>query len=92
MSPIHGLEDSVYYRVNKQGTSKILAACHSAGVKILVFTSSTGVVWSGNPIIGANEEQVKIPEIATGAYNDTKALAEKMVRVLSSNHRYVYSG
>ena len=76
---MHGLKDSVYYHINQQGTSKILAVCHSVGINILVFTSSTGVVWSGNPIVGRNEKQVKIPEIPTEAYNHTKALAEQMV-------------
>lgn len=79
VSPVHGLKDSIYFRINQQGTNSILSACQSAGVKILVFTSSTGVVWSGKPIRCGNEEEVQIPEIATEAYNHTKAVAEKMV-------------
>jgi sterol-4alpha-carboxylate 3-dehydrogenase (decarboxylating) len=55
-----------------------------------VFTSSTGVVWRGKPIRGGNEEEVQIPEIATEAYNHTKAVAEKMV--LSSNDKHINSG
>lgn len=86
VSPVHGLKDSIYFRINQQGTNSILSACQSAGVKILVFTSSTGVVWSGKPIRCGNEEEVQIPEIATEAYNHTKAVAEKMVVSFNVNH------
>lgn len=86
---MHGLKDSVYFLINQEGTRSILSACQSAGVKIFVFTSSTGVVWTGCPIRGGNEEEVQIPEIATGAYNHTKAVAEKMV--FSSHDKHINS-
>lgn len=79
VSPVHGLEDAIYYRINVQGTRTILSTSQAAGVKSLVFTSSTGVVWHGNNIRGGNEEETPIPEIGIDAYTHTKAIAEKMV-------------
>ena len=64
-----------------QGTRTILSACQAAGVKVLIFTSSTGVVWDGNDIKGADEEEVQIPEIGMEPHNHTKAIAETMVLI-----------
>lgn len=79
VSPVHGLKESVYYRVNIEGTRTILSACQAAGVKCFVFTSSASVVWCDQDLSGLNEEQATIPEKKYEAYNHTKGIAEQMV-------------
>jgi len=54
-SSVHGLPDEVYFRVNVQGTENIVAAAQKCNVKKLVFTSSTGVVWSVKDIVDVDE-------------------------------------
>lgn len=84
VSPVHGLDESVYFRVNVEGTRTILSACDKARVKGFIFTSSASVVSSGQTICGLNEEEIPIPDMKYEAYTYTKGIAEKMVRYLSS--------
>ncbi|OCH94871.1 putative sterol dehydrogenase [Obba rivulosa] len=83
VSPIHGLSDSIYQRVNVDGTKTLLEACRhpslSGNVFKFVYTSSTGVTWRAQDIVGATEEQLPIPENGYDMYHHTKAVAEKMV-------------
>ncbi|KAJ3819770.1 hypothetical protein F5880DRAFT_1489159 [Lentinula raphanica] len=82
-SPIHGQvssdPDSVYYKVNVRGTSAVLSACKTAGITKLVYTSSTGVVWTGADIAGGTEDELSIPSKGYDAYHHTKALGERLV-------------
>ncbi|KDR84225.1 hypothetical protein GALMADRAFT_1340423 [Galerina marginata CBS 339.88] len=78
-SPIHGLPSPIYYRVNEEGTRVVLAACKAAGVKKLVYTSSTGVVWTGVDFDGVAENEVVIPSVGYDAYHHTKALGERLI-------------
>ncbi|KJA14746.1 hypothetical protein HYPSUDRAFT_220332 [Hypholoma sublateritium FD-334 SS-4] len=78
VSPVHGLQESVYYRINVEGTRTILLACEKSPVKAFVFTSSASVVSTGQNISGLNEKQVTIPDGKYEAYTYTKGLAEKM--------------
>lgn len=79
-SPIHGLPPPVYFRVNEEGTRKVVSACRAAGIKKLVYTSSTGVVWTGDDLAGVKEDDVSIPPKGYDAYHHTKALGEQIVR------------
>ncbi|KAF8073946.1 3-beta hydroxysteroid dehydrogenase/isomerase family-domain-containing protein, partial [Lyophyllum atratum] len=78
-SPIHGLPPAIYYKVNEEGTRVVLSACRAAGVRKLVYTSSTGVVWTGADFVGVTEDQVKVPSVGYDAYHHTKALGERLV-------------
>jgi len=78
-SPVHGLSDSVYYLVNEQGTRSVISCCRTAFVKNLVYTSSTGVVWTGADFAGVSEDQVPIPKRGYDAYHHTKAVGERLV-------------
>ncbi|KAF4568216.1 hypothetical protein EYR40_010384 [Pleurotus pulmonarius] len=78
-SPVHGLDDDVYYKVNQRGTERVLSACRKAGVEKLVYTSSTGVVWTGVAFNGINEAKAVVPPKGYDAYHHTKALAERLV-------------
>ncbi|KAI0347160.1 sterol-4-alpha-carboxylate 3-dehydrogenase [Trametopsis cervina] len=78
-SPVHGLASKVYYEVNETGTRNVVSACVKTGTKKLVYTSSTGVVWTGAPFNGVTEDQVEIPQQGYDAYHHTKALGERIV-------------
>ncbi|KAF8964500.1 putative sterol dehydrogenase [Flammula alnicola] len=78
VSPVHGLKEAVYYRVNVEGTRTILSACQTVRVKIFVFTSSSSIVSTGDDISGSSEKEAIIPEYIYEAYTHTKGIAEKM--------------
>lgn len=80
MSPQHGLQDKLYTRVNVEGTQTILRACHAAGVKNFVYTSSASVVWSDDDICGLSEDELQMPQKVYEWYAHTKGIAENMVR------------
>lgn len=78
-SPPHGLDDdALYWKVNVEGTSAVIAAAIANKVQKLVFTSSAGIIFNGSNIIGA-DERLPAPEKAMDAYNESKAKAEEMV-------------
>jgi len=67
-----------FYRVNVEGTRNVIAACHTAGVKRLVYTSSPSVVYSGGDLAGI-DESAPLCKVAPCAYPPSKAAAEKLV-------------
>ncbi|OCH85748.1 3-beta hydroxysteroid dehydrogenase/isomerase [Obba rivulosa] len=78
-SPVHGLDDpALYWKVNVDGTKAVIAAAVANGVPKLVYTSSAGVVFSGESLIDV-DERVPPPEKAMDAYNESKLKAEEMV-------------
>lgn len=78
-SPIHGLSPDVYFCVNEEGTRVVVSACRASGIKIIVYTSSTGVVWTGADLDGVTEDNVPVPSKGYDAYHATKALGEKVI-------------
>ena len=62
----------------------MLNAAKRCGVKKLVFTSSTGVVWSVKDIVDA-DETYPVPPEGYDAYHETKARAEKLVLNANNN-------
>jgi sterol-4alpha-carboxylate 3-dehydrogenase (decarboxylating) len=64
--------------VNYEGTKIVIAAAQSVGVAKLVFTSSSGVVFTGENLIDV-DERIPFPEVHMDAYNETKAKAEELV-------------
>lgn len=48
---------ALMHDVNVQGTKNVLAACGSAGVQRLVFTSSASVVFDGSPLVNVDESK-----------------------------------
>ncbi|AMD21856.1 HFR001Wp [Eremothecium sinecaudum] len=77
-SPMHGNGREIYDKVNVQGTRNVLEVSKKCGVKIFVYTSSAGVIFNGQDVHNADESW-PIPEVPMDAYNETKAIAEKMV-------------
>jgi nucleoside-diphosphate-sugar epimerase len=72
-----------FYTPNVVGTQNVIAACKSAGVPRLVFTSSPSVVFDGTD---ENEitESAPYPKRYLAHYPKTKAIAEKMVLAANS--------
>jgi sterol-4alpha-carboxylate 3-dehydrogenase (decarboxylating) len=84
-SPIHGLGQAIYEKVNIVGTRTVIATCVQNGIKKLVFTSSAGVVFSGTEEVVDVDERLDFPLVPMDAYNETKARAEALV--LGANGR-----
>lgn len=78
-SPTHGLGKDIYEKVNVTGTENVIEACTKAGVPKLVYTSSAGVIYSGQENLVDADERIPYPKVALDAYNDTKARAEELV-------------
>ncbi|KAJ3521790.1 hypothetical protein NMY22_g12165 [Coprinellus aureogranulatus] len=79
VSPPHNDDEHMYYKVNVEGTKAVISACEEAGVPVLIYTSSSGVVWSGKPINGATEDEIEVPEEGLEAYSHTKGIGERAV-------------
>jgi 2-alkyl-3-oxoalkanoate reductase len=67
-----------YHRANVTGTENVIAACRSAGVRRLVYTSSPSVVFDGRDMEGV-DESAPYPPHWEAYYPKTKALAEQAV-------------
>ncbi|EGC34899.1 3beta-hydroxysteroid dehydrogenase [Dictyostelium purpureum] len=77
-SPTHGMGYDIYYSVNVVGTQKLVDACIASGVKQLVYTSSSSVVFNGSDIAGGDETMPYVKK-HFDPYNKTKELGEKEV-------------
>lgn len=64
--------------VNVRGAENAARAAADAGVRALVATSSTNVVWNGEPIRMA-DETLPYPKKFRGGYARTKALGEQAI-------------
>ncbi len=71
-----------FYRINVEGTMRVLEACQKAGVKALVYTSTPSVVFNGQDMEGA-DESAPYPKNYEANYPATKAMAEQLI--LKSN-------
>lgn len=68
--------------INVDGTRNVVNACSSAGVRRLVYLSSTGASFRGADIAGGDEVTAlppDAPEEANDAYSASKAAAEAIV-------------
>ncbi|KAK6340659.1 erg26, C-3 sterol dehydrogenase [Orbilia brochopaga] len=74
-SPVHGLGREIYFKVNVDGTRNVVTACQTAGVKVLVYTSSAGVVYDGSALVNVDERH-PFPAVPYDAYNESKAIGE----------------
>ncbi|XP_010548504.1 PREDICTED: 3beta-hydroxysteroid-dehydrogenase/decarboxylase-like [Tarenaya hassleriana] len=73
----------LHYSVNVQGTKNVIDACIELGVKRLIYTSTSGVVFDGvHSVLNANES-MPYPSKHSDSYTETKSEAEALV--LSSN-------
>lgn len=77
-SPIHGMSQDIYEKVNVVGTKTLLKVAKTTPVKALVYTSSAGVIFNGQDVYNADENW-PYPEVHMDGYNLTKAIAEEAV-------------
>jgi len=67
-----------YRSVNVTGTSNVIRACLNQGVKGIVFTSSSSVVFDGSDLDGI-DESYPYPAKYGSYYAETKAMAERLI-------------
>jgi nucleoside-diphosphate-sugar epimerase len=67
------------WRVNVLGTQRVLRACLDAGVRNLIYTSTTAVIFNGRDIEGATEDECAYPRSFLDPYSQCKAEAEQLV-------------
>jgi len=72
-----------YKEPNITGTTHVLKACRSHGIKKLVFTSSPSVVFDGRAQSGS-DETLPYPNRFESAYPESKAVSEQMVLAANS--------
>ncbi|KAM3124189.1 hypothetical protein CJJ07_000643 [Candidozyma auris] len=77
-SPMHGLGQEIYNKVNVVGTETLLKVAKRTPVRALIYTSSAGVIFNGQNVYNADESW-PYPEVHMDGYNETKAIAEKAV-------------
>lgn len=83
-SPIHGMGQAIYEKVNVVGTKTLIKVAKQAQVKALVYTSSAGVIFNGQDVMNGNETW-PYPEVHMDGYNETKAIAETAVMESNSS-------
>ncbi|CAG8497419.1 9413_t:CDS:2 [Paraglomus brasilianum] len=79
VSPLTGLGDDIYWKVNVDGTKNVIRACIENGVQKLIHTSSASVLFDGVSDLVNADETTPYPEKYADAYNETKAKAEALV-------------
>lgn len=67
-----------YYSSNVTGTLNVIKACRKQGVKRIIFTSSSSVVFDGSDLDGI-DESYPYPEKHGSHYAATKAMAERLI-------------
>lgn len=69
-----------FVRTNVTGTEVVLQQARAAGIRRLVYTSTPSVVHAGRrPVIGGNETNTPYATHFSGAYPQSKMLAERAV-------------
>jgi sterol-4alpha-carboxylate 3-dehydrogenase (decarboxylating) len=72
-SPPHdGKSEELFWKVNVEGTKNVIEACVKLGVKKLVYTSSSSVVYDGYSELINTDETAPYPEKHMNVYNETK--------------------
>lgn len=66
-------------RVNVDGSARVLKACLATGVRNLIYTSTTSVIFAGHDIEGLSEDECPYPRRYLDPYSQTKAEAEKLL-------------
>jgi nucleoside-diphosphate-sugar epimerase len=67
-----------YYSTNVTGTSHVIEACRRQGVKGIVYTSASSVVFDGSDLEGI-DESYPYPDKHRSHYAGTKAQAERLI-------------
>ena len=71
-------DPALYWKVNVDGTTALIAAAQALGVRKLVYTSSASVMFNGTDLINV-DERLPLPRNSLDAYNESKVKAEQLV-------------
>lgn len=74
-----------FHSINTHGTDLVIAACRTAGVRKLIYTSSPSVVYDGQAHVDA-DESLPYPAKYLCHYPHSKALAEQAVLAANAEH------
>jgi nucleoside-diphosphate-sugar epimerase len=77
---------SDFYQANYVGTKNVVDACINHKVPLLVYTSSTAVIFSGKELEGV-DESAPFPDRFHTHYSKTKAMAEHYVTEKAKEYR-----
>lgn len=66
----------LFWKVNVDGTNALISACVKAGVRKLIYTSSSGVIFNGEDVEGADETTPYVKK-HMHVYMETKIIAER---------------
>ncbi|KZT66580.1 NAD(P)-binding protein [Daedalea quercina L-15889] len=75
---IQGAPKDAMYRVNVEGTRRVIEAARAEWVQKLVYTSTASVVFDGRDQHGV-DESAPYPQVPFDDYNGSKAIAERLV-------------
>lgn len=84
-APHANADDILLKRVIEDGTNNVISACHATGVQKLVYTSSSGVIFSGYDI-NCGDESFPYTTTPMGMYMVAKISAEKAVLAANGQH------
>ena len=76
LRPIFKGDDTEFYRINVDGTRRLLEAAKNAGIKRFVFLSTQGVYGHGRPLLW----QESLPPAPDDIYSTTKVIGEQLCR------------
>ncbi|GAA94788.1 uncharacterized protein L969DRAFT_90844 [Mixia osmundae IAM 14324] len=77
-SPHIGSPREISEKINVTGTQTVVAACKATGVKCLIYTSSSSVVYDGHHLTNI-DERLPLPLKTLDPYSETKARGELIV-------------
>ncbi|CAG8733274.1 13328_t:CDS:2, partial [Racocetra fulgida] len=74
-----GASEELFWKVNVDGTKNVVDSCVANGVKKLVYTSSSSVIYDGINEMVNGDETTPFPEKHMDVYTETKAKGERIV-------------
>lgn len=87
VGPFHKKE--MYYRVNYEGTVRIIENCKKYKVPKLVYSSSPSTRFTGGDVEGLTEDDMPIPDTFVALYAETKARGEEAVNKACDNETFL---
>ncbi|KAL3924626.1 MAG: hypothetical protein SGARI_005998, partial [Bacillariaceae sp.] len=87
VGPFHKKE--LYYKVNYEGTLRIIDGCKKYKVPKLVYSSSPSTRFTGGDVRNLTEDDMPIPDHFVALYAETKAAGEKAVNKACDNETFL---
>ncbi|KAG7345636.1 nucleoside-diphosphate-sugar epimerase [Nitzschia inconspicua] len=87
VGPFHKRE--MYYKVNYEGTLRIIDNCKKYKVPKLVYSSSPSTRFTGGDVENLTEDDMHIPDTFVALYAETKARGEEAVHKACDNETFL---